>query len=276
MKYVKMTISYLKNNFWRLFLTLVPASLICALVLKPLTSATALYYMTKEQTHNPKDLINSLDFASEWYYIFIYLGVIVFLSVFISYAYITVYRHLSTGKISIRTPFRYINGVFIPVAKLLLLMGIFIVVLQFVLSGLLYLFNYTFSAISLPYEVFLVVAYILIIACLIFGGFMIKTPLMAMFHMYVYGYGIAEAWNANAKLLDKKMSVTIFFATFPLFLIIIALNYVFLFLTVAPWLEVIIRTAVYFFIFAYAITLSIMIMFDLCGLQRRDIPAHRR
>jgi hypothetical protein len=94
--------------------------------------------------------------------------------------------------------------------------------------------------------------------------------------MYVYGYGFAEAWSANGKVLDKKLSFTLFFATLPPFLVIIALNYIFVFLPVYFWVEVAIRTLVYFFIFAYVITLSIVVMFDRCGLQRRDVPAHRR
>ena len=276
MKYIKITISYLIKNFWRLFLTLVPASVVCAVFLNPLSSVTSLYYMIKEQTSNPRDLIENLDFATEWYYIFIYAGVVLVLSVFISYAYITVYRHLRTGKISIRSPFRYVNGGFIPVVKMMSLMGVFMILVQFILTGLLYLINVIFDSLSVPYVFFLICAFVLIIFCVLFGNHMLKTPLMTMFHMYVYGYGFAEAWSANGKLLDRKIARTMFFCTLIPFFFIIALNYLFVFVTVGVWIEVILRSVVYFFIFAYYITLSIIVMFDLCEIERRDIPAHRR
>ena len=97
-----------------------------------------------------------------------------------------------------------------------------------------------------------------------------------VFHMYVYGYGLMEAWSANGKLLDGKITVTMFFATlFPL-LGIIATNYVCLLVSIPYWAEIVIRTVIYFCVFAYYITLAQTVMFDLCEIERRDIPLHRR
>ncbi len=276
MKYVKMTISYLFKNFWRVFLTLIPISVLCAFFIKPLTSVTALYYITKEEFIEPKGLVETLDFASEWYYIFIYLGIIALLSAFLSYAYITMYRHMRTGKISIRTPLRYMNGGFIPFGKVIFCIGVYIFLMQIIISGVLVLLNYVFSSLSVPYWIFRVIAYMLILFIFFFGNLMLNTPLMMVFHMYVYGYGLMEAWSANGKLLDNKITATMFFATLIPLLVIVVTNFVFVLIVLPYWVEIIIRTVVYFFVFAYFIALAITVMFDLCEIERRDIPLHRR
>ncbi|MBO5224004.1 MAG: hypothetical protein J6C23_05785 [Clostridia bacterium] len=271
-----MTVKYLFGNFWRVFLTLIPISVLCAFFIKPLTSVTALFYITAEEFHDPKDLIESLDFATEWYYIFVYLAITLLIAAFLSYAYITMYRHMRTGKISIRTPLRYMNGGFIPFAKMLLCIFVYIILMQLIISGVLVLFNSLFSSLSIPYWIFRIIAYVLILFIFLFSNFMLKTPLMMVFHMYVYGYGLMEAWSANGKLLHNKFSVTMFFATLIPLLTIVALNFTCLLLTVPYWLEIVIRTVVYFFVFAYFIALAITVMFDLCEIERRDVPRYRR
>ena len=276
MKYIKKTIKYLCGNFWRVFLTLIPISVLCAFFVKPLTSVTALFYVTVEEYRNPKEIIDTLDFVGEWYYIFIYLGIVVLLSAFLSYAYITIYRHMRTGKISIRSPIRYMNGGFIPFFKVLLCICAYIIIMQLVISGVLVLLNSIFLTLYLPYWIFIIIPYALILAILFFSNYMLKTPLMMVFHMYVYGYGLMEAWSANGKLLDNKITVTMFFATLLPLLGIIATNYICLLVPVPYWAEIVIRTAVYFCVFAYYITLAHTVMFDLCEIERRDIPLHRR
>lgn len=276
MKHIGMTIKYLFSNFWRLFITLIPICVLCAFFIKPLTSVTALYYVTREEFIDPKGLIDTLDFATEWYYVFIYAGIVLLLAAFLSYAYITVYRHMRTGKISIRTPLRYMNGGFIPFAKILGCMLVYVILVQLVISGVLVLLTSIFSSLSIPYWIFRIIAYLLIIFVVVFSNFMLKTPLMMIFHMYVYGYGIMEAWSANGKLLDAKVSRTMFFETLLPIVLIIILNFVCVLISIPYWAEIIIRSVVYFFVLAYYITLAITVMFDLCEIERRDIPLHRR
>ncbi len=276
MKYIKKTIIYLFGNFWRVFLTLIPISLLCAFFVKPLTSVTSLYYITAEEFRDPKNLIETLDFGGEWYYIFIYMGIVLLLSAFLSYAYITIYRHMRTGKISIRTPFRYINGGFIPFCKIMICISLYIFLMQLIISGVLVLLNSVFMSLNFPYWVFRIIAYVLIIVLILFSNYMLKTPLMMIFHMYVYGYGLMEAWSANGKLLDKKVVAIMFFATLLPILVIILLNFLCIITSIVYWLEIMVRTIVYFFVFAYYIALAIIVMFDLCEIERRDLPSYRR
>jgi len=153
---------------------------------------------------------------------------------------------------------------------------LYIFLMQLIISGVLALLNYVFWSLSFPYWIFRIIAYLLIIAVIIFSNYMLKTPLMMIFHMYVYGYGLMEAWSANGKLLDKKIILTMFFATLLPLLAIMAINFLCVLTPIAYWVEIIVRTVVYFFVFAYYMALAVIVMFDLCEIERRDIPLYRR
>ena len=96
------------------------------------------------------------------------------------------------------------------------------------------------------------------------GPFMLMIPLSV-----IYGYSFADSMTAAFELVGKKPASVMFGGLFP-FLIVLVLEYILSFFPIIRAVSVIISTFMYLFIIVYLSAYTMVVMFSLSGLERRD------
>ena len=268
MKNVKMTISYMFKSFWRLLIPTLPVAICMALVINPLNSVTALYDFTVDKVYGSNEIFEAFEYNFVWADIFKYAICILISTVFLSYAYIAVYRHFRTGKFSIRNPLPYINGGFFPILKTLLIICSYTIGYEALMVCVLILFNTIIATLS--YTAFLIIAYVLIILGFILGVRLLSIPLLMVAQMCIYGYSSIEAWNCCNRIQFKNLEI--FLATLIPLIILLAINFVITKFALFGIVEIIIINSVFYvFMLSYFITLSLTLTFSYSQLERRDL-----
>ena len=267
MNNVKMTILYVCKSFWRLLIPTLPVAICMALVLKPLSSVTSLYAFTKQEVYGSSGIFKALGYGFELADILKYIALILITTVFVSYAYIAVYRHFRTGKFSIRNPLPYINGGFFPILKTMLIIFVYTIGYEALLGCVLILFNTLIAPLS--YTAFLVITYVLVIFGFIFGVYLLSIPLLMVAQMCIYGYSAIEAWNCCNRIQFKNFEI--FLSTLLPLIILLAINFIVTAFHIDRTIGIIINCIYYVLMLSYFITLSLTLTFSYSQLERRDL-----
>lgn len=267
MKNVKMTILYMIKSFWRLLIPTLPVAICMALILNPLNSVISLYDFTITPVYGSAEIFNAFGYNFVWTDIFKYLAFILIATVFLSYAYIAVYRHFRVGKFSIRNPLPYINGGFFPILKTILVICAYTVGYETLLVFVLILFNSIIAPVS--YILFLVITYALVIGGFVFGVRLLSVPLLMVAQMCIYGYSTIEAWNCCNRIPFKNLEI--FLATLVPLILLLVVNFVINILSLDFVFEIILNTLCYVLILSYFITLSLTLTFSYSQLERKDL-----
>lgn len=270
MLYVKKTFSYLSKSFWLLALvSLIPAILL-GIFLRPLGFITFLpdYAATAVDAYG--DIAELIFNTYALVYVYPIILIFVALALCCSLALSVIEKHFRTGKLMLKAPLADINSSLFPTLKTLaVLVGTYLL-WKFLLSGLTTLFHFIFSGQGRPSALNLILSAVVIVALfltMLFFGVpaVFWTPLMLTF-----GYSFGDAFIEAVKLAGKahwKLFVALAFPFVAVALIQSALE----FLTLHIILEKAISSVLYLFMLTYLLAFMMVAMFDLSGLERRDI-----
>ncbi len=254
---------------------LLPVSLFTAWLFQPLAPVFAIGELIRSGAVRSDELWGLFMIRGEFYYVFIYVGFILVCTALVSYAYVAIYRHFRTGKFSIRTPIAYVNSAFLPALKVLLTMAAYLFVYRALSIGILAIVAKAVVAWGIPFALFVIFAVLLLSAGTALGFYLVGTPLLMISQMFVYGYSFVEGWSASAKLVTGKNKARIFATVSAPAVAMTVVDLILLLCGAAEWVVILVLTVLLIVVFAYYITLSLTLMFDLTGMERRDLNNQR-
>ena len=270
MKYVKATLKYILGHFPRIMVIAVLPALVFALFLYPDGFGIVV---------GIEEIKNVQSFADEFFLSFnkkviierpyFILIEIILLIASVSYTMGIVEKHFKTGKLSLRAPFTAINNCILPIALILgmvvLAYFVYRLLLFCVLTLLIKIFGVTLGAwVSVIIWIIGFVGFIMLVVLL-------KPVMLTATTMLVYGYLFKDALGVAIKMSENAHRFETDFALVLPFMIKMFLGTLLAVLNVPFIACVIINTVAISFLLQYVIVYLMITMYDLAGLERRDM-----
>lgn len=270
MKYVKATLKYIFGHFPRIMLISVVPALFFAFFLHP----DAFGIIVRAE-----DIKNVTGFIDELYLCFNpavtfkrpYLILIGFalLLVSVSYTMGMIEKHFKVGRLSLRSPLSNVNNCVLPVALMLLI----ILLAYFVYRLLL------FCVLTLLLKILGMAAGNWVSAFVWVIGFVgmlalvliLKPVLFTATTMLVYGYSFKDAMGVSLKLCEGVGRVETDFALALPFVSEMLMGTLLAVFKTPFVVSAIINTVVITLMLQYVVAFSLIAMYDLAGLERRDL-----
>ncbi len=271
MNYIKETLKYIFKTFFPLAAILILPAVVLGVFVKPMSSISFIpdYAVTGVESYS--DVFRLVFRASHIKNV--YPPVLIFLSLFLGmcFGFSFIEKHFRTGrKILFQNPVAGINETFFPVLTVLMICTLLMVLYSLILISVVYLLHIILSGDGLPSVLNIIVSTFVSIS--IFILFIALTgPVIFMIPLKMtYGYAFSDAFSSAFAIMGKKAFKIIFSGVFP-FLLVAIIEYVLTFFTLYDFITIIISICMYLFIIMYVISYVMIVMFDVSGLERRDI-----
>ena len=270
MTYVAKTFSYMKKSFWLLApIALAPAVLFCLFV-RPLG------FITFVPDYATTAVTSYADIAwlifDRYAVTHVYPIVIIFITTVmsVSLALSVIEKHFRTGRLMFKAPLQDINSSLFPTLKTLAVVTGMYLLWKFILSGLVTLMHFLIGGFGMPNSVTIAVVSVLISAIFLVTVFFGVPILLWAPLMLTFGYSFLDAF-IEASRMSGKANWKLFAAfVFP-FVIIILLWSILELLPMPVVAMKAIAAVLYLFLIMYISALMMVAVFDLTGLERRDI-----
>lgn len=179
-------------------------------------------------------------------------------------------KHFRVGKLMLKTPFKQINNYFLPVLLCLVILSLIIFVYGLLQSGMISLLHLIFSGSDVPSVINVIIAPVislgLFVLVMFFGcSAMYWAPLMM-----IYGYSFRDACAEALRMFSNHKLQVLWGIIFP-FVAVAIVESVFLMFKPMFAICVAVNSLLYLFLIIYVVCFTMVSLFDITGLTRRDL-----
>jgi len=274
MRFIKDTLSYLKSAFWVAALVAAVPSILLGLFVKPMSTLTFLTDYYRMEIGGFFDIYKLMIVDRGFDTVWIALLVLVTLLIYFSVSLAMIEKHMRTGRLTARRLVADLNNNIISTVMSLVAFGIFLAVVQVLLSSVLTLLHSivgTHTATPKPMDC----VYATIIALIAFGA-MIRVVVEMMFWgpvMQVYGYTFRDAIIETSHITDKN-TLTIYIGLLVPCLIVAIIEFVFCLLPLSGAgihiVQVVVNSILHMAVIIYVPAYIMNALFSITELERRD------
>ncbi len=182
-------------------------------------------------------------------------------------------RHFRTGNLSLKSPVRLVNISVFPIAIGVTVMSLTAIILRLLLFGLVSLVQVIFGAMSAASGVALTVISVVAIGLFVLHALLLLPMLTWAPIMFIYGYKFRDAAAMSFKLIARKK---LFWSLFLPMLVCAGVQLLVGFLQVHVAISYAVSFVVFLFTNVYITVYTMIVFYDVSGLDRRDIEPYKR
>lgn len=270
MGYIGKTFAYLKKAFPLLAAIMIVPAVIMAFFMRPISFITFLPEYFRTDVRSFLDVLWLIFDRYTLTYVYPIFIMFVLLVVAFSIGLSIIEKHFRVGRLMLKAPMNAVNNSIFPVAE-----NFFILFLVYLASNFLFVCIVTLSHFLIsgagrvvPLD-FIVTAFLALILFFLLMRLVQSAFLWAPV-MLVFGYTFLDAVITASSLSAKAPFKLYRGIVFP-FVCVMAVQSLVVFLRSPPWVNITVAAVCYLFLCVYTAAVVMIVVFDLSGMERRDL-----
>lgn len=187
----------------------------------------------------------------------------------VSLAMSVIEKHFRVGKLMLKAPLKQVNNYFLPVLISLAILALILLLYGLIQTGALTLLHFLISGRGYPNVLNLALAAALSLGLFVLAMFVALSAMYWTPHMVIYGFSFRDAAAASSRLIDGKSGGLLCGLLVP-YLIVAVLQSVISFIGLV-YVRMALAVVLYLFLILYVVVYIMISLFDLSGMERRDI-----
>ena len=278
MQYVRETFLYLKRVWNKLGLICLPAAVLLGFVNRPVSGITYLPAYATGNVNGFADILRLV--AGEFTVKTIFPPFLIFIVLLLTFGFMFSFieKHFRIGRTMLKKSFQEINNYFIPVLKIILIIGGFLLVYYLLMVSGVAFQHFLFSFGRTPPSVISVVIASLWSVILTAVLILLCSPLIFMVPlMQIYGYSFGDTFRSSLSYYGNnplKITFGLAFGFIIATVIGAGLSILDLFILDWYWVKTVLWIVLHCFLLVYVGAYSMVTVFSVTGMERKDIKKY--